>query len=126
MVELPFYVVGLWFFATTWGLPGVALAWTARVTVDALALLGIATWKLRLPFAPARGAWWPATGMLGMFVVAGALGDTVWRVAFLIMSTTLFVPLAWFRLLTETERRGLIAWLESRRGKVSAAEGGTA
>jgi O-antigen/teichoic acid export membrane protein len=126
MVELPFYAVGLWFFATTWGLPGVALAWTARVTIDALALLGIATWKMRLPFAPTHGGWWPATGMLVMFVVAGALGDTVWRVAFLIACTAIFVPLAWFRLLTETERRGLLAWIESRRGNVSAAEGGAA
>jgi O-antigen/teichoic acid export membrane protein len=38
MIELPIYLLGLWFMATKFGLIGVAIAWSARVIFDELIL----------------------------------------------------------------------------------------
>ena len=35
-IELPAYVCALWFLTLAWGVEGVALAWAARMTVDAI------------------------------------------------------------------------------------------
>lgn len=39
MVELPVYLAMIWFFTQAWGIEGVALAWTLRVTMDGLMIL---------------------------------------------------------------------------------------
>jgi O-antigen/teichoic acid export membrane protein len=38
LVELPFYVLIVWGLVSAWGINGAALAWSVRVTVDALLL----------------------------------------------------------------------------------------
>jgi O-antigen/teichoic acid export membrane protein len=42
LLELPFYFLGLWWALDAAGIEGAAIAWTARVTVDAAALLWMA------------------------------------------------------------------------------------
>ena len=42
VLELPFYLAGLWYMVGTAGIDGAAMAWTARVAVDGLALLRMA------------------------------------------------------------------------------------
>ncbi len=39
MIELPFLSVALWGLTKTYGIEGTAIAWTARVTVDAQRVL---------------------------------------------------------------------------------------
>lgn len=38
MIELPFYLLGIRFLVDAYGIEGAAMAWTARVTVDAIVL----------------------------------------------------------------------------------------
>lgn len=42
MIELPFFIGSLYFLINRYGVSGAAIAWTLRVTVDALALVAIA------------------------------------------------------------------------------------
>lgn len=39
MLELPFYLLMLWYGISQWGIVGAAIAWTIRVTVDGLLLV---------------------------------------------------------------------------------------
>jgi O-antigen/teichoic acid export membrane protein len=45
LFELPVYTVGAWLLINHWGIVGAAVAWTIRVTLDAI-LLYMATFKL--------------------------------------------------------------------------------
>ena len=49
LLELPLHVVLAWFLVTRFGLPGAALAWAARVTLDFLLLIAAACWVTRTP-----------------------------------------------------------------------------
>ncbi|MBA3890857.1 MAG: flippase [Gemmatimonadaceae bacterium] len=42
LAELPFYAVAIWWFTGTFGLAGVAIAWTLRVSIDSAALMFLA------------------------------------------------------------------------------------
>ena len=45
LIELPIYVVLAWWCVRAYGVTGAALAWTLRVTLDAV-LLFAAAWKV--------------------------------------------------------------------------------
>ncbi|MBI4165293.1 MAG: flippase [Acidobacteria bacterium] len=51
LLELPLYAVLVWVLVERWGISGAAIAWTMRVSLDALLLFG-AAWRLR--FASVR------------------------------------------------------------------------
>jgi Na+-driven multidrug efflux pump len=40
LIQLPITVAVTWFLVSGWGVPGAALAWTARATLDAVGLWG--------------------------------------------------------------------------------------
>jgi hypothetical protein len=42
LLELPLYVLGLWWLISTFGIVGAAIAWTLRVGLDAAVLFGMA------------------------------------------------------------------------------------
>lgn len=41
IIELPFYILSLWFFVNKFGLIGAALAWAIRVLIDAILLFSV-------------------------------------------------------------------------------------
>jgi len=64
LLELPFFLLLLWAGIHWLGLPGAALAWTMRVTADALLLFYFARLPLRLRYAL------PALAMMGGAAIA--------------------------------------------------------
>jgi O-antigen/teichoic acid export membrane protein len=42
LIELPCYLLALWWLISSYGVEGAAIAWTARVVLDALMLFGLA------------------------------------------------------------------------------------
>jgi len=46
LIEVPFYLLGLWWLISVYGIEGAAIAWTARAGLDAVALLCISRWLL--------------------------------------------------------------------------------
>jgi O-antigen/teichoic acid export membrane protein len=54
IVELPFYLIAMWWLIISRGIEGAAIAWTLRALVDALALLGMVRYPLAVDLQPLR------------------------------------------------------------------------
>jgi O-antigen/teichoic acid export membrane protein len=112
LLELPIYVVMLFFLAKSWGITGIAIAWLLRVTIDCFLLFWFSFRLLpecrfiitRLPLMMAGAmalnlavAW--ITGLTIKFLVVGAI--------FLIA-----MPAAWLWLFTPSQRAPFIYLLQ--------------
>ena len=111
LVELPFYAMSIWIFAKTLGLPGVAIAWTLRVFVDAIVLVAMARGRLR----GERGMLHTPVLLWAAMAVSLAVGALLpgvgARVAYVIVALAVYAPFAWFALVTAGERRALLLLL---------------
>ena len=107
IVELPLYLLALWFLLDVYGIQGVAIAWVVRVGVDTFIFFAFARRLL-----PETGPVIRRTGLIvsmglialiaGIFIV-GLLPKGL----FLMGSLLMFILVAWF-LLLEPGERGLI------------------
>jgi O-antigen/teichoic acid export membrane protein len=111
LIELPLYAAGIIVLMRALGIQGIAIAWTVRAILDAAAILWIAHRTLRVPVVPQLGGFWSMGFMLAAMAAGAALTTTPTRVAYAAAIIAAFVPLAWLRLLTPSERRGLREWL---------------
>lgn len=105
LTELPAYLASLYWLTKTYGIEGAAIAWTARVAVDALVLFSFAR-----RFLPDRVPFRPQTTMLVAlalvaFGLAVLLQGLVWKATFLLMTISGFVLVAWFQVLSPEERK---------------------
>jgi len=104
LIELPLYLGLLWWLITTRGIEGAAIAWTARVAVDALFLFVLAG-----RFLPGKSpirfltALLPATAVL-ILAVAALLHGPIVKGLFLLGTILCFGLVTWFRILTPEER----------------------
>ena len=104
LIELPVYLVLLWWLIVTRGIEGAAIAWTARVTTDALFLFGLARrflpgdrpMKLRTALLP--------VAVLLVLLLASVLQGTIVKGIFLLGTIACFALVTWFRILTPEER----------------------
>ncbi len=114
LVELPLYLVAAFVLIAHWGLEGAAMAWTARVALDAL-LLYAAAWRLLgtgaaavlrallaalSTVAPFALCALPMEGGIKAAVTAGVLAG--------------FAAVAWRMLLSPGERAAARRWLARR------------
>ena len=104
LIELPLYLLSLWWLISTRGIEGAAFAWSARVTLDTLFLFGLARrflpGKRRIRL---RTALLSAMALLVM-ALATQLQDSIVKALFLFGAIVCFVLVAWFRILTPEER----------------------
>jgi O-antigen/teichoic acid export membrane protein len=75
LVELPFYLAGLWWLVAAHGIEGAAIAWTARVAVDALALFLFAHRLVPLGWAQLRGTVLLGAAGAGSAALLAAMGE---------------------------------------------------
>jgi O-antigen/teichoic acid export membrane protein len=115
MLELPLYAASIWLFARWFGLVGVAIAWTLRVTIDAVALMLVARRTLRLPIRPQLGSAWTVPLMLAAFGGAVFPMSSVVRVTYVVVVCGVFVATSWRGLLSAPERDALVSWIRSPR-----------
>lgn len=109
MVELPLYLATLVGFTKLWGIEGAAIAWTARVAIDAVILFFIAGRffpshsfvKAQAPFLIAG-----AVGILGLAILPASLLS---KGLFLLGVLLPFVAVTWFVLLSPAERKLVLA-----------------
>jgi O-antigen/teichoic acid export membrane protein len=104
LIELPLYLGLLWWLIDTRGIEGAAIAWSARVAVDALFLFGMAR-----RFLPGKTrvrvqtALLPAMALL-ILALAALLHGPIIKWIFLLGAILCFVLVMWFRILTPEER----------------------
>jgi O-antigen/teichoic acid export membrane protein len=115
LVELPFYLVLLWFLLKSYGIFGAALAWTLRVGLDAIALLYLSRCLL-----PPSGNFWRRLS----FIVVGSSCAMVlapWvapglKGGYCLAALSLFALLSWFYFLAAEDRELLHQRLRNFRG----------
>lgn len=118
LAELPIHVALAWFLVSRLGLPGAALAWTARVTLDSLLLIMGACWVSQVPA-------WKLIGrpLMRPFAALASLAASLsifWAVdlglearvsvSFLLFIVG-FVPAAWHFVLDTEDRLRTRLWL---------------
>ncbi|MFZ0523459.1 MAG: flippase [Candidatus Acidiferrales bacterium] len=104
MIELPAYLLTLWWCISKWGIEGAAMAWTGRVALDAVVLFFLASRLL-----PAGTSLRPRTafiaGLAPIALAAATLPQGLaLKGAFVLASLTAFAAVAWFLILTPEEK----------------------
>jgi O-antigen/teichoic acid export membrane protein len=113
LVELPFYLITIWLLARTLGLAGVAMAWTLRVLVDTVALSVMARRNLVTDRRLLRTPVMTWLTMAFALLVGAMLPSTAARIAYVFAAAAVYLPVAWFGLVTPSERRAV--WRIMRR-----------
>ena len=105
LIELPLYLGLLWWLIRMRGIEGAAIAWTARVGLDALFLFILAKRlfprKGRLKL---RSALLPAVTLVILALAALLRGPILIKSLFVLATILCFLLVAWFRILTPEER----------------------
>jgi O-antigen/teichoic acid export membrane protein len=104
LLELPVYLVAIFFLARHFGITGVAVAWLLRVLLDSFLLFWFSFRLLpecrfvvtRLPLMMA--------GALGCSLVAALISGVAIKIAFACGVLLLAVPTMWFWMLAPAER----------------------
>jgi O-antigen/teichoic acid export membrane protein len=107
LIELPFYLLVVWWLIHAYGIDGAAIAWVARVAVDTGVLFVMAMWFLPGHKAIVRRM--ALTMVLALFSFGVAClpeGVTV-KGVFLSMTLSAFVLGAWFQILSPEERQAV-------------------
>ena len=104
LVELPAYMVMLWWLTKTHGIEGTAIAWTGRALLDAVVLFALAR-----QFLPARTSSRLPTILLAVLALATLvlgtlLNGLVLKCVFFLLTITSFSFFAWFIVLSPEER----------------------
>ena len=105
LLELPVYLAALFWLTKTYGIEGAAIAWTGRVTVDALILFIIARklMAIETSFQP-QTALFLVLALVSLVLVA-LLRGLLFKSVFLLLVILSFVSVAWFRVLSPEERK---------------------
>ena len=111
MIELPVYLVALWGLTKAYGIEGAAIAWTARATVDALALFILAD-----RFIPARGGYRSRTialaAVASVALALSTLPQQLMLKCIFVASTSLgFLLASWFLVLSQEERNFALKYI---------------
>lgn len=104
LVELPFYLISLWWLVAAYGIEGAAIAWVVRIVIDTGFLFGISRRLL-----PARESiTLRATVTIGTALLILALATFPAGIAmkglFLLLILPAFAMVAWFFILIAEER----------------------
>ena len=104
LLELPGYLLALWYLSTRYGIDGAAIAWTVRVSIDAVALFAMS--KRFLPrgthLSPRTTI--ALTSSLVVLTLAAHVKEPIFQGVFLLLTIVAFVLTTWFAVFTPEER----------------------
>jgi O-antigen/teichoic acid export membrane protein len=111
LIELPMYLIALWWLTRTHGIEGAAIAWTIRVSIDALALFIMS--RRFLPHGHYGNSQTGVALVSSLIVLcfAGQVQDLVFKSVFLLLTVLAFLLLTWFVVFSPEERRFARAFL---------------
>lgn len=104
LCELPVYLVVLWWLMTDHGIVGAAVAWLARVVVDAVIIFAMA--RRILPNVSSATSWLVVLVSIALiFLASGAMIPNVEaKIFFLLIVMPLFIMFSWFVILDAEEK----------------------
>jgi O-antigen/teichoic acid export membrane protein len=105
LIELPLYFAALYWLTKTQGIQGAAMAWTARVALDAIVLFIIAKRFLPVPSSAQLQTISLFLGALVTFGLATFLHRWETRGLFVVSICFAFAIIAWFFVLSPDERK---------------------
>jgi len=112
LLELPIYMLVLWWLVRQWGIEGAAIAWTGRVIVDASILFFLAKRFSPSPASHLRRTF-VAIMVALLFLVAGALTNGIAsKVSFLFVACVIYGVSTWFLILSMEERTLVLSYLK--------------
>ncbi len=114
LVELPIYLLILWWLLGAYGIKGAAIAWVARVGIDTLILFAMAQWLLPNTKALILSSLLRVIIAVSIIIMAGYTVGLFIKGMFLIGTLIVFIAVTWFWLLAPEERRLLKRFLSFR------------
>jgi O-antigen/teichoic acid export membrane protein len=113
LIELPFYLILLWWMLNTYGIFGAAIAWVLRMTADAVFLFAMANRLLstRTPFT-LRSMLIAGIAFCSIFLSMVISGFAV-KVLFILLAMVIYVPSAWFIILAEEDKNKIRSSLKT-------------
>jgi O-antigen/teichoic acid export membrane protein len=114
LLELPFYLTAVWMLTRAYGIQGTAMAWTARIALDTLALFIMTA--LRLPAARDAIVRLGAVALVSLVVLGlgmVAAGGALVKGAMVLASLGVFAAFAWVGLLDAGERAAVVRLVRS-------------
>lgn len=113
LIEMPFYLLLLWWLLGAYGIVGAAIAWMVRVAVDSLLLFVIAG-RLSPSLSPINLQSVLMMGAVVFLLFLGAvIPGLVLKGCFLLLVLTAFTVIAWFVILNTNERRMIRSYLKA-------------
>jgi O-antigen/teichoic acid export membrane protein len=104
LVELPLYLVGVYWLINTHGIKGAAIAWAARIGIDAVCLFGMVHWFLPTNKSIFLRKILPVCAALLALALATILVSVGMKVLFLLVTLIAFALGSWFLILNHEER----------------------
>ena len=113
LIELPFYLLLLWWIVGTYGIVGAAIAWVVRVVIDTLALFVMAHVLLPSvsPFSLRRLLF--VCLVLCVLSLAAMIPGLALKGAFLLLIILLFVTVSWFIIFDKDEKNMIVRRLRA-------------
>jgi O-antigen/teichoic acid export membrane protein len=107
LIELPFYLLTLWWLLGVYGIKGAAIAWVVRAIIDTLILFVMVWWLLPNTKACMWNSLLRIIIAIFFFIVAGSTVGLFIKGMFLIGTLIVFIVVTWLWLLASDERRML-------------------
>jgi len=104
LIELPFYLLILWWLLSTYGIIGAAIAWVLRASVDTLFLFTMAHRLLPVASPFTLRSMLMACIVLFVLALAVVIPGLAMKGLFLLLVLFLFAVAAWFVILVRDER----------------------
>lgn len=104
LVELPFYLLILWWLLNSYGIAGVALAWLLRVIVDTTILFIMANRLVKTVSRFTLKMFFTAGVVLLLLVLGAVIPDLITRELFLLLTLALYTVTTWLFLFSTYER----------------------
>ena len=123
VLELPLYGAGIFLLVRELGLPGVAIAWTLRVSFDTIGLIVISRKWLGIGVGSVRAGSAVVGAMLAAYGAVTIPDSAVTRAAIVVALLVVFLPFGWLALLTHGERLALLVWVRGQRRVSPSGEG---
>jgi O-antigen/teichoic acid export membrane protein len=104
LIELPFYLLILWWLLGVFGIKGAAIAWVVRVGIDTLILFVMVQWLLPNTKVFIRNSLLKIIIAVCIFIMAGYITVLFLKGLFLIGVLIVFIVVTWLWLLAPEER----------------------